>query len=890
MNWYNEEVASIFGKLNTSEKGISEHEASKRKDIYGENKLPDSDKISILNIIIHQFKSPLIYILFVAGIVTILLKEYIDSTVIFAVVLLNAIIGFYQELKAEKSVKALKNMLVPQAKVIRDGKEYEISSTELVPGDIVLIASGLRVPADLRLIETIELKIDESMLTGESIPAEKNSDVMNQKNVMPADQRNMAFMGTIVVSGRAKGVVVATGSNTELGKIAKNIFETESSKAPVQQKIEQFTKAIAVLVLVSSLVIFLSGILLGESIKSMFLTAIAVAVAAVPEGLPIVVTIAMAVGVARMARQNAIVRKLVAVETLGSTTAIGSDKTGTLTKNEMTVKKIFVNNKIFEVEGVGYNPEGKILDVANDQLNNMKDNLHLTLIIGALCNESSIYQEDGIYKISGDPTEAALIVSAMKGGIDIDKYKSDYPQLSIIPFESERGFMLTIHKGVGKNYLFMKGAVEKLINLCNFQNENEKDKILQMADDFASEGMRVLGFAYSEIPEDITKITCKDLESCDIIKNLTFTGLQAMIDPPRPEVIEAINGCKSSGIRVLMITGDHALTAKAIAKQIGIEGDNVITGKQIETLSDEQLLEKVKYTNVFARVTPEHKLRIVNLLKQLGHIVAVTGDGVNDAPALKSAHIGVAMGRSGTDVAKEAADMVLTDDNFATIYKAVKEGRIVFDNIRKVTFFLIPTGVASILSVIGTMIMGLPIPFVPAQLLWINIVTNGLQDVSLAFEPGEKDIEKRAPRDPKEPIMSKLLIERTVIIGILIAIGVLYIFYTEMKNGASLEKARTMAMTTMVFFQFFQAINSRSETLSIFQINPFSNRFLLFSLLAATIAQISVVYIDQLRWVFRTEAITFGEWIKIIMISLSVIVIVEIDKYIRKNLQKKFRV
>lgn len=891
MIWYQISSKEIYQNLNTADKGLTTDEAQKRLKKYGANRLTEEEKIKRLKIFLHQFVSPLIYILIIAGIVTILLKEYIDASVIFAAVMVNAVIGYFQEYKAEQSVKALKKMLVPKAKVLRDGVEREINSEELVPGDIVLLHSGIRVPADIRLIHTVELKIDESILTGESLPVEKHHHTIKEENLTYGDQKNMAFMGTIVVSGRAKGVVVETGMNTVFGKIAKHIKEAETVKAPLQDKITKFANAIGIVVLSASLLLFIAGLIVGESIKEMFMTAVAAAVAAIPEGLPVVVTVALAVGVSRMAKHNAIVRKLHAVETLGSTTVIGSDKTGTLTKNEMTVKLIYDGKDVYEVEGSGYEPKGNILH--NGLPVNLKERHHLidVLRIGLLCNESSVYVENGEYKIQGDPTEVALIVSAMKAGLSSEEEREKYRQIAIIPFESERGYMATLNKHEGKRYLIVKGAPEKVLDMCikdSFGNEIDREKILYKANEFAKRGLRILAFAYREVVEETEKITCQEIEKCDSASGLVFTGLQGMIDPPRPEAIEAIKGCKKAGIRVVMITGDHAVTAKAIGEMLGISDgkSKVLTGKELEKMSDEELFHKVKEVSVYARVSPEHKLRIVEQLKQHGEIVAVTGDGVNDAPALKAAHIGIAMGKSGTDVAKEASDMVLTDDNFASIFHAVREGRIVFDNIRKVTFFLIPTGVASILSIILAMIFSVPIPYVPAQILWINLVTNALQDIALAFEPGEKTVLMKPPRNPKEGIMSRLLIERTIIVGALISAGIVFNFINALQDGASLEKARTVAVTTMVFFQFFQAWNSRSEYESIFKISLLSNPFLFLSLIIATLAQLAFIYIPVLQWIFRTEPISAQDWKNILLVALSVIIVVEIDKWLRRRKRK----
>lgn len=882
MNWYQLHIKEILQKLETSEEGLTDDEVSKRLQQYGLNKLVEEEKISRLKILLHQFTSPLIYILLVAAVVTALLKEYIDTGVIMAVVTLNAIIGYIQEYRAEQGVRALKKMLIPRARVIRNGKEKEINSEELVPGDVVLLASGTKVPADLRLFKTYELKVEEAMLTGESIPAEKSTTAISEDNLTSGDQRNMTFMGTIVVSGRAKGVVVETGSKTVLGSIAREVKEIGVTKAPLQKKIENFAKYIGFIVMAASVVLFGMGIIVGESIHDMFMTAVAAAVAAIPEGLPIVVTIAMAIGVARMARQNAIIRKLPAAETLGSTTVICSDKTGTLTKNEMTVRLIYDGELIYDVSGSGYEPKGEILhDQMSVKAEEKKKHLQV-LRIGLLCNESNIYEEDSQYKVDGDPTEGALIVSAMKAGLVPEDEKKRYPQIAIIPFESERGYMAALHRHGGKKLIFVKGAPEKVLDMCTdtAADGSQKKEILLIANNFAKEGIRVLAFAYKEAPHNMEEITHHVVGS-----GMIFAGLQGMIDPPRPESIEAVNGCKRAGIRTIMITGDHAVTAVSIAKKIGLSGDDpkVITGKELEIMSDEELFLKVKDVSVYARVSPHHKLWIVQQLKKHGEIVAVTGDGVNDAPALKEAHIGIAMGRTGTDVAKEASDMVLVDDNFASIFNAVKEGRILFDNIRKVVFFLMPTGIATIISIIATLILGIPMPYVPTQLLWINIVTNGLQDVALAFEPGEKGIINRPPRDPGGGILSRLLIERTFLVALIISGGIVYNFISALNEGVSLEKARSVAMTTMVFFQFFQAWNSRSEMQSVFRINPLSNLFLFYSMIAAFFAQLAVLYVPALQWIFRTEPLTAGEWVSIGAITITIVIAVEIDKWIRRR-------
>ncbi|MDD3295304.1 MAG: HAD-IC family P-type ATPase [Geobacteraceae bacterium] len=875
MRWYRMRIEETLEKLETTEDGLSGQEAASRLTQFGPNKLAEEERISRFRILLHQFTSPLIYILLVAAVVTLLLHEYIDAGVIIAVVLLNAVVGYLQEFKAEESVRSLKRLLVAKARVLRDGREKEIPGTDLVPGDVVLLASGARVPADLRLLHVNELRVDEAMLTGESLPVEKQTEPIADDNLVAADQTNMAFMGTAVVNGRAKGVVFATAGATMLGAIAGEVKDIGMVRAPIQDKIDRFAKLIGLIVMGASAVLFGIGLILGESIKNMFMTAVAAAVATIPEGLPIVVTIAMAAGVARMARNNAIIRKLPAVETLGSTTVICSDKTGTLTRNEMTVTRLFDGEKTSVVTGAGYEPAGEIVN-DGEGAGAGDASLRLLLRIGLLCNESDLYEEEGRFMVDGDPTEGALIVSAVKGGMRPEEEKDLYPQVDIVPFESERGFMATLHEHEGKKLIFVKGAPERVVEMCGAGADGEE--ILARATAFAEKGLRVLAFAWKEAPADKDELSHHDVES-----GLVFAGLQGMIDPPRPEAIEAVAGCKRAGMRVVMITGDHAVTAQAIGRQLGIiaDGEEVLSGRELETMSDDALFERVRRVSVYARVAPEHKLRITRQLIRHGETVAMTGDGVNDAPALKAAHIGIAMGITGTDVAREASDMVLTDDNFASIFRAVKEGRIVFDNLRKVTFFLIPTGIAAIISIIGAMLFAVPIPYIPAQLLWINLVTNGLQDVALAFEPGEKGIIDRPPRDPGEGIMSRLLVERTIIVGLVISMGVVWNFVSALQEGESLEKARTIAVTTMVFFQFFQAWNSRSEHRSIFRINPLGNPFLFYSMIAALFAQVAFIYAPPLQWVFRTVSLDGADWLRILGVSASIIVVVEMDKWLR---------
>lgn len=884
MEWYTQSQDEIFKSFDVDEKGLTYEQVESLRERYGENKVGKEEGVNYLRLALNQLKSPLILILLIAVLVTISLAEYIDALVITAVIVLNGVIGFVQEAKAERSVRSLQQMITPKTIVTRDGKDMEVPSASLVPGDIVSLVSGAMVPSDIRLFNVTELRVDESMLTGESVPAIKSIETLSESGLSPGDQANMVFMGTIVVNGRGKGVVVETGDRTMLGVIADTIRSAGKVVAPIQEKIEKLAKYIGVLVMISTSLLFFFGLFLGTSVKEMFLTAVAAAVATVPEGLPIVVTIAMAVGVKRMVRYNAIIRNLPAVETLGSTTVICSDKTGTLTVNRMTVTHLFDGVHDVTVGGIGYVPEGTFED-SEGSVTNLSDSLLQVLRVGLLCNESRLVLRDDSWEVEGDPTEGALIVSAKKAGLRTESELAEWPRKAILPFESERGFMATLHERNGKSYMFVKGGHDRLMELCtkcSYSEGLDRETILEKAKDYASQGMRVLAFAIKEMPSGTEEIS-----DSDVTEGLVFIGLQGMLDPLRPEAIEAVTKCHSAGIRVVMITGDHAETATAIARSLDLQGadSGAVTGTQLIDIDESGLDFMVRKTSVFARIAPDDKFRIVNALKRQGEIVAVTGDGVNDAPALKTAHIGVAMGKGGTDVAREASDMVLVDDNFSSIFHAVREGRIVFDNLRKAVFFLLPTGLAAIWSILLTMLMGIPIPYVPAQLLWVNIVTNGLQDVAFAFEPGENDVEERPPRPTKEGIVSSLLIQRTVIVSVCIALGVFFVFTHSLTLGDELEKARTMAMTTMVLFQFFQAFNSRSEYTSVFQMNPFSNKFLFLSMTFALLAQVWVVTSPTMEWIFRTRPLSLAEWGLCTLIAFSVIIVIEGDKYIRRRLR-----
>ena len=872
--------------LGTGREGLSQDEATARLKRFGPNELVAGERALPLLILLRQVRSPLIYILLGAALVTILLGDYIDTAVILAVVVLNSVVGFTQEYKAEQSLRALAKVAAPKARVLRGDEEREIAAREVVPGDIVLLESGVRVPADLRLFRVIELTADESILTGESLPVTKRIDPIPDPNAPLGDQANMAFMGTDVVRGRGAGVVVATGMRTVLGSISAQVRRVGETRSPLLDRLNRFAWLIVYLVLAVTALVFALGLLTGESLGMVFLTAVATAVATVPEGLPVTITVALAVGVWRMAQRRAIIRKLPAVETLGSCTTICSDKTGTLTTNEMTVSRILSGGRVYDVTGVGYEPVGSILLDGRPASLAKHPPLELALRIGLLCNESSVYRENGRYRPDGDPTEVALVVAAMKAGMLEERERQAYPLLDEIPFESERQYMATLHAHNAEKLIFVKGAPERVLDMCDRVHVGStavlaRQALLEESYRLAAEGLRVLAMAYKPVSPEASEVDHHDLES-----GLVFVGMQGMLDPPRAEAIAAVEACKRAFIRVVMITGDHRVTARAIASQMGIGANadsEVIDGRQLEAMSDAELSEKVRYVSVYARASPEHKLRIVREIRRQGEVVAVTGDGVNDAPALKQADIGVAMGIVGTDVAKEAADMVLADDNFATIYAAVEEGRVVFDNIRKVILFLIPTGLGLVLTVIASILLGLPLPFLPAQAIWINLATNGLQDVAMAFEPAEEDVGRRRPRDPREGIFTRLMAERTVLVGLVLAAGTLATFTWQLSAHGNLQEARTVAMTTMVLFQNFHIFNSRSFTRSFFRISPLSNRFLFLTIVGALCLHVLALHWGPLQFVLRTEPVSLETWLVMIPVAATVLVVVELDKAIRRR-------
>ncbi|MEW6097193.1 MAG: calcium-translocating P-type ATPase, SERCA-type [bacterium] len=858
---YAKNLDAIFREFDTSKKGISNVEAKNRLSKYGPNILKETKKVKPIIIFISQFKSFIVGILISAVVISLLIHEYLDAVVISVILILNAILGFIQEYRAEKSIEALKKLISLKAKVIRDGKIHEIDAQDVVPGDILVLEEGDKIPADARLIEAINIQTQEASLTGESTPVEKNIDLLKEKTPV-SEQKNMVFSSTIITKGRGRAVVVNTGMNTEIGKIATMIQEVEKGLTPLQIKLKQLGQWLGMLTIAICIIVFIAGaIKTGEYLK-MFMAAIALAVAAIPEGLPAIVTISLALGVQRMIKKNSLIRKLPSVETLGCTTVICSDKTGTLTHNQMTVGKIFVNNEVINVTGSGYSTKGTF--------SKPPENFELLLRIGVLCNDANLDGE----KVIGDPTEASLIVSAAKAGLIKEELEETYPRIAEIPFDSKRKMMTTLHSIDNKLFAYTKGAPDIILEKCTqiYINDKireltseDKEKIHKANETFAQDALRVLGFAFKETE---TKMPTED--------NLIFVGLQAMIDPPREEVKEAIKKCKTAGIKPVMITGDHKLTAIAIARELGITGKS-LTGRELDEIED--LHKIVEEVSIYARVSPEHKIQITESLKKNGHVVAMTGDGVNDAPALKDADIGVAMGITGTDVAKEASDMILTDDNFASIVSAVEEGRTIYDNIQKFVSYLLSSNLGEVFTIFTAIMIGMPLPLLAIQILWINLMTDGLPALALGVDPPDIGIMERKPRKKEKSIVSLRRFIWMVIIGIIMMLSTLGIFhfYNPEEN---LVYARTMAFTTLMMLQMYNVINCRSDHTSAFR-GFFSNMWLLWAILSSIALQILIIY-TPLREIFYTTTISLTDWGYILLISSSVLIFGEIVKVGRK--------
>ena len=891
-------------------KGLASDEAMRRLERFGSNVLPKFRRRGPLTRLLLQFHHPLIYVLLAATIVTALLGEWVDAGVIFGVVLVNALVGFIQESRAEAALDSLAAMMKTEAVVRRDGQKRRIVSADIVPGDVVLLESGDKVPADLRLTAIRELRVDESALTGESVPVEKADHVLPPETVV-GDRKNMAFSGTFVTYGQGTGVVVGTGTETELGRIHQLMGETTQLATPLAKKLASFSKALTVAILGLAAVTFVVGLWRGQPVTEIFMVAVALAVSAIPEGLPAAVTITLAIGVGRMARRHAIIRKLPAVETLGSTTVICSDKTGTLTKNEMTVQAILAGDRVFEVEGAGYEPVGEIRETSLSSENLSPFTSHFSplppalrevLTAGALCNDAQLVERDGRWTVTGDPTEGALLVAARKGGIDVDQLASDCSRLDSIPFESERQFMATLHRpgATCDVTIYLKGAVEKVIQLCDrmlaadgTEQRFDPEYILTHVEAFAERGLRVLAFARKSLAAHTSMLADRDVDG-----GLTFLGLQAMMDPPRPEAVAAVHVCQSAGIAVKMITGDHALTARAIAKQIGLDGRkdhrngelSALTGQELAAIPQMALAEVADRTAVFARVSPEQKLRLVEALQARDHIVAMTGDGVNDAPALKQANIGVAMGRGGTEVAKEAADMVLTNDNFSSIEAAVEEGRCVFDNLAKFIVWTLPTNGGEGLVLLTAIALGTALPVLPVQILWINMTTAVALGLMLAFEPKEPGIMQRPPREPDQPILTGVLIERILLVSTLMLVGAYGVFLWELERTASVVAARTAAVNVFVMVELFYLFNCRSLEHTVFHVGLFSNPWIWRGITAMTGLQLLLTYSPSMNQLFHTAPIDGLAWALILASAITVYLVVEVETWLRLQWNHRNRI
>ncbi|WP_417583848.1 cation-translocating P-type ATPase [Nitrincola sp.] len=902
--WHHLDNQEVIASLESdAETGLSSNSATERRQTFGPNSISGQKSVSALKRLLLQFHNPLIYILLFATLVTLFLKEYVDSGVIFSVVIINAIIGFVQESKAEEAINSLKKMLSSSATVLRNGEKKTLPATELVPGDLVFLVSGDKVPADMRLLECKDMQVDESALTGESVSAEKYLDVLPADTVL-ADRNNMAFAGTLVTYGSSKGIVTATGDQTETGKIAHMISEATTLETPLTRKIHAFSKLLLWVILGLALITFVVGLFYGMRASETFMAAVALAVAAIPEGLPAVVTITLAIGVRRMASRHAIIRKLSAVETLGSTTVICSDKTGTLTENQMTVQKILAGSKTYDVSGTGYLPEGKIS--CEDQDVDLADNdaLHHILVAGLISNDSRLSEKEGRWGVEGDPTEGALIASAMKAGYQLKQCEAEFKRIDTIAFESDRQYMATLHRlDSHHNLIYLKGSVEQILARCtsqlNTDGESEPlmhDTIDQQVNAFASEGMRVLAFAMQRVAN--SEDTLNAFNDREPEQSLTFVGLQAMIDPPRDEAIKAIATCQKAGVRVKMITGDHALTAKSIATMIGLQNNPGHNGEELEALTgrelsdmDEVALSKAAETvSVFARVAPEQKLKLVTALQGRNHVVAMTGDGVNDAPALKQADIGIAMGISGTEVSKEASDMVLTDDNFSSIEAAVEEGRNVFDNLIKFITWILPTNMGQGLVIMVAILFGITLPVLPVQALWLNMTTAVFLGLMLAFEPKELGIMTRSPREPDAPILSVEMIGRIVSVSTLLLIGAFGLFQWSQLQGASIEESRTLAVTLFVVVQSFFLLNCRSLTSSIFKTPINSNPWIWGGIAAMLTVQLLFIYTPLMNTLFHSTPLSLNQWLLMLGYGVVVLLLVEAEKAVwrrRSNQQEE---
>ncbi len=909
--WQQLAIENILALFQSDQKqGLSQEAAEQRLARFGPNVLSTKAGKSNLVRFLLQFHQPLIYILIVSGIITALLQEWVDSGVIFGVVLANGIIGYIQEAKAESSLAALAQTMVAEASVLRSGRQQRIPSSQLVPGDLVLLTAGDRVPADIRLVHCRGLQVAESALTGESVPVSKDTAPLPEETIL-AERINMVYASTMVTYGQASGIVTATADQTEVGRISHLISTAQDLATPLTRKIAQFSQVLLYAILGLAGLVIAVGLLRGQPLFDLFMAAVALAVGAIPEGLPAAVTITLAIGVSRMAKRRAIIRKLPAVETLGSTTVICSDKTGTLTENQMTVQSIIAGQEEYTVSGSGYAPQGEITSPSGNNGDQQAASseeeapaLYCCLRAAALCNDSVLEEKKEGWQIQGDPTEGALLTVASKGGLRMEILQDRYPRLDSIPFESEHQFMTTLHAISSDDaedstdtigaIICIKGAVEQVWAKCeNILSAKgqlvplEQEQVHEEVARLAAQGLRVLAFAEKKVEAGTS------LDSENVQDGFVFLGLMGMIDPPRSEAVTAVKSCRQAGIRIKMITGDHPATAAAIAGQIGLAGEQkgdtqkgseqpaVLTGSELEKIADNDLVAIAANTDVFARATPEQKIRLVRALQATGNVVAMTGDGVNDAPALKQANIGVAMGITGTDVSKEAADMVLTDDNFSSIEAAVEEGRAVFDNLTKFIVWTLPTNLGEGLVILAAIFFGLTLPILPVQILWINMTTAGFLGLMLAFEPKEPGIMQRKPRDPDTPILTKELIIRIILVGTLLLIGSFGLFQWELARGASLDAARTVAVNVFIVMELFYLFNCRSLTKTLLELGFFTNLWVFAGVVVMLLIQMVYTYVPVMNQLFHSTAIGIGSWMRIMLAGAIGFLIVEVEKKLR---------
>ena len=883
--WHTKSRDQAFAQLESAESGLSASEAEERLAKYGPNEIQSTHRVSPWDILLDQFKNVLILILLGATALSFFLGHGIESIVIAVIVLFAVGLGFVQEYRAERAIDALRQMAAPTATVIRDGEELEVPARQVVPGDVVVLHTGDRIPADGRLIESVNLQVEEAALTGESMPVEKHTDALPTQEMPVGDRKNMVYAGTAATYGRGRALIVATGMQTEFGKIAQLLQTVESGKTPLQQNLDKVGSMLARAAFVVVAIIVALGLVRGQPFIELLIFGIALAVAVVPEALPAVVTISLAIGVQKMVKRHALIRRLPAVETLGSTSVICSDKTGTLTKDEMTVRRIFVAGQVFSVSGSGYAPEGQFSKNGGTK-SEPNSELKQLLTAAALASDAKLVKNghngsNDDWDIKGDPTEGALIVAAAKAGLRKEALDKTYPRVQEIPFTSESKRMTTLHKTEKGMVAYTKGAPEIILENCDSILTSDgvkkldgatRTQVLDIAKDFASDALRVLAVA--------VKPDAK-LESAQ--SSMTFLGLAGMIDPPRPEAREAIAVCESAGIRPVMITGDHPLTARAVAKELGLlKTGRVVTGAELDDISDEDFKREVETIDVYARVSPAHKLRVVTALQANDHIVAMTGDGVNDAPALKKADIGIAMGITGTDVTKEAAAMTLTDDNFASIVAAVEEGRGVFGNIKKYLMYLLSSNIGEIGLMAGAALLGLPLPLTAVQILYVNLATDGLPALALSVDPPEKDLMKRKPRNPRTGIFTRPVVSLMVAGGLWSTLINLGLFIWALNSGRSLEEAMTMTFVSLVLVQFFKAYNFRSDRHSIFN-RPFENKWLNISILWEAVLLLLIVYVPALHEPFSTFSLPLIDWVIIIALSLTISPVLEFVKWMERK-------